>query len=683
MLQALQDRSDVIRKAAETWFVEHGEPALDFLVQELASIEEDAGLNASIADGKERDRGKSVAAALWLTLVRGLPRERCYEVMNILVHHPSPQVRAIILFTAASLRTERFLEFFDILSHDEDPFVREKYRGSLVHLLVLAWFSTPELDEPAVSHALSLLEPELAAILDGDTPARFVPGVTLGELLGRDVLPFHRDRFISLLENVLPELSEMAAARAGKAIEQQCWIIKDRDKYINMLWAREKQELLRDEDCLNDAFHRLVTRLEEADAEELRRNYRAALSSFPYELYDEKLAALFFDSELVEHSSSSRAAIHFYASALVNNDKRFGEDALGLFQRNLTQPDEEKALTAAIAGLEGLKLTDAQKSDPLQQLLRTQTDRFFEMRESADLKTLCFLTELFLQLEDERYFQLFERAWSHRYSEDSQDEAHLASLVRLLAYHKKESPSEGGISPTRNKRIIPYLLDYALEDPVINRTGLKAICIYSLLKPLGEFSREFLTDQVFERILARIQDPEEHPRARAAFAELLDNPHLTKEQHETLREVYLGLARAPHDWNLRAKACWNLGKAGERRAIPVIYELMMAEEAPMWRISNGLFGLYGIEAKSGDDTELGKIKAGARRAVEFLETVLALYKTPEPEVKITHLGHHNSPYELAVVYRVYPPLLVLQSLRDYTGQDFGYDIAAWKKWLTN
>jgi len=235
VIQALSDRSDVISRSAQAWFVDHGEQALDYLIHKLLSVEEDIGLYASIAGGKDRNRGKSIAGSIWMTLVRGLPRDRCYDVMKSLVHHKSPKVRAIVLYTAASLRSSKFLEFFDILTNDTDPLVREKFKFALVRLLILDWYSTPELDEPSVSHCLSLLEPELIAIMDGEARAD-IGILTLGEVLGRDVLPFHRERFISLLENIIPQLSEGGAARAGMAIERQCWIIKDRDKYPNSAW---------------------------------------------------------------------------------------------------------------------------------------------------------------------------------------------------------------------------------------------------------------------------------------------------------------------------------------------------------------------------------------------------------------------------------------------------------------
>lgn len=680
--RTLQDRSDVVRRSAEAWFIGHGERAIDYLAQEIRKLENDSGRDPSGLAVAQHHRSKSLAGTLWLVLAKGIPRERCFEVMKTLVRNPSPTVRGTVLFTAASLRTERFLHFFEVLANDTNPLVRKKYRESLVHLLVLAWFSTPELDEPSVARALALLEPELVSILEENTPALFVPGPVLGELLGRDPLPFHKDRFISLLENAIPKLSDVGAARAGKAIEQQCWAVKVEGKYTSALWARDKKELMRDEKCVNDAYRRLFGHLEQAANEQLANKYMAALSSFPLELYDARLTVRFFSAKPTGSSASSRAAVQFYAKSLATGDSDLQETALRAFEKNLTQPVEEGAVAAAIVGLDGLQSTDPQKNERLRRLLESQTDRFFSLRKTANLKTLCFFTEFFLHLDDARYFDLFEQVWSHRYSEDPDDEAHLSRIVRVLANDKKTRPGTDGKLVGRNNRVVPHLLGYAVEVPKTTHSGLKAICIYNLLGALGEYTHEFLTDQIFERVMERVRDPDEHPRARAAFAELLAKPSLSMAQQATLREVYIELSRPPYHFNLRAKACWNLGKAREPRVVPAIYALMLEEEAPMWKVSNGLYGLFNLEAKP-SEKDLRKVKAGARSAVEFLEFLLVLYEKPEAEVKITHLGDDVYPGEIAVVYRMHPPALALQSLRDLTGQDFGYDIDAWKRWLNN
>src|SRR4030042_6109353 len=207
VLRSLQDKSDIISARAQSWFVGQGEQALGYLLTKIGRNDQDTGVFAGIAGGQERSRGKSLAGTIWLCLVNGLPRDRCHEILAKLVRHRSPRVRAIVLHTAASLRSSAFLEFLEMLSLDEDPLVKEKLRAALVRLLILDWYSTPELDESAVRKCLGLLEPELRGILGGNVPAnffsRFSKVETAGAALGRDVLPFHRDRLLSPLKSVI------------------------------------------------------------------------------------------------------------------------------------------------------------------------------------------------------------------------------------------------------------------------------------------------------------------------------------------------------------------------------------------------------------------------------------------------------------------------------------------------
>ena len=284
------------------------------------------------------------------------------------------------------------------------------------------------------------------------------------------------------------------------------------------------------------------------------------------------------------------------------------------------------------------------------------------MTEAAEIKDLPAFLELFIRLEDDRYFQIFEQAWGHRHSEDSALSTPLSACVGLLS-QKKDS------------RIIPYLKEYINESSAVVYSGLKSICVSRLLNSFfspasTEISTDLLTDVEFQRWLAIIKDPEEHPRVRAAFGGLLDNPLVSEDKHEELVETYFDMISPPHDWNLRSKACWNLGKARDRRVLPFVYEMLTSGGAPSWVPLNCLSALYELEAV-GKKTKEAQIKAGARKAVDVLETMLLLYPRPDPEVKIISMD----------LYRVYPPLMVLISLRNYVGKDFGYDIAAWKEWL--
>lgn len=661
VIQALLDRSDVISRMSQAWFVDNGEQALGYLVQKLLGVEEDIGLYASIAGGKNRNRGKSIAGSIWMTLVRGLPRERCYEVMKTLVYHDSPKIRAIVLFTAASLRSHKFLEFFDILADDRDPLVREKYNVALVHLLTLGWYSTPELEEPTLAHCLNILEPELVTILDSKTC--FFDGiVTLGEVLGKDVLPFHRERFISLLEDTIPQLSEEGAAKAGSAIERQCWIMKDRDKYPNSLWIDYMGKKIRDTDLVLDVYNRLLKRLRSEKIKKARKNYLAALSQFPNEIYDDRLAEVFFDSDLAQHKYSPYVASRFYVKGIRDKDNDLTDKALAVLKQNLARPEDQNVLGALYAGNYGLRSIAGKNNGKLLDLFKSHTNRIFFMIKTAKVKDLPAILELFIHINDDRYFQIFEQAWSYRHSEN-------------LAFSRPLSTCVGLISQKKDSRIIPYLKEYINESSAVIYSGLKSICVSRLLNSFyspasKDISADFLTDDEFKRWMAIIRDPEEHPRVRASFAGLLDNPFLSEDKHKALVEAYLELTRDPKDWNLRSKACWNLGKAGERRVLPLVYELLMADDAPSWVPLNCLSAIYELEA-AGKNTKEAQVKAGAHKAVEVLETMLTLHPKPDPEVKIINMD----------LYQVYPPLMVLISLGNHTDQDFGYDIAAWKEWL--
>jgi HEAT repeat protein len=671
MLAALGDRSELINRTAQAWFIDHGEQALDYLLEKLLAAEEDSGMYASIVGGEERNRCKSIAGSIWLILVRGLPRERCYDIMQTLVRHPSAKVRAIVLHTAASLRNERFLAFFDTLSKDGDPLIREKYLTSLVRLLVLGWYSTPELDEPAVSRGLSLLEPVLPAIMNGDIQADFFAlgsaTLTLGDVLGRHVLPFQRKRFISLLETAIPRLNEKGAMRAGVAIERQCWNLIDRDKYPNSAWVETYGKRVRERDLLQEAFDRLIHRLETQTEADARKNYMAALSQFPYELFNDRLAKLFFHEELTQYESSSSMAVRFLLKSLEENDMDLRERALAVLEKHVSGRDDAKCLAAFKAGRYGLLSAGDLNIDSLKSLLKSHSDRLFAFRDSLELKHFPMLLDLLIRLGDGRCFQVFEEAWEHR-SDDLDSGLILSECAGILARE-------------REKRLLPYLIEHLNAGPDIIHTGLKVTCIYRILSP---FYEQLLLDSAFgirldaviERWQAVIQDPEEHPRVRASFAELLRSRVLTEAQRNQLKEVYLKLIREPQDWNIRSKACWNMAKVGERRIIPVLYNMMLSNDAPTWVYLNCLSAVYLLESRLYEDKDIGKKKA-ALKAVELLETLIALNPKPDPAAKIIQVNNY---YSWSVQYHVSPPLMVLLSLRQYTGQDFGYDIDAWKKW---
>jgi len=679
--QALKDKSDVISKTAQAWFIQQGEQALDYLIQNLEQAGEDEGLYASIAGGVERNHMKSIAGTLWLTLVRGIQRDRCHEIMQTLVRHPSPRVRAVVLFTAASLRSEKYLDFLEILSKDNNSLLREKLRESLVHLLILDSYSTPELDEATMARCLALLKPELPAILNGETPARYVDAdVTLGELLGREVLPCLRDRFIGLLEEVLPELSEKGAQRAGTIMEGQCWLEEDKDKYINSAWVTGKK---RDKERLKTVFQHFIEKLSEKKEEKIKQNVLASLSRFPFEVYNEKFASVFFDSDFEDHLSASHVAIRFLLKSILENNLRLQEKALSLFEKKLALPDDRQFLEAAFAGLHGLTNLDGLGNSienrenvsslksmmmniraRLKDSLEAQVPRLFSLHQQLDLKKLCQLLDLCLRLEDKRSLQIFDRIWSQRRSEAPGAAFSIAQAVRLLAERK-------------DKTIIPQLVEYVSQGSNMPNIGLKDLCIYIIRSHYFEFTKEFLTDEIFNKWLADIKDPEEHPRVRAAFATLLINPHLRPEQKKAVTDIFLGLTRPPHDWNLRSKSCWFLGLAGERRVLPMLYELALSRDAPYWVYNNIATGLYYLEARKANPAAID-VKAGARALVDLLETLLFIYEKPESDLKVIHVNNY---FAWGVQYWAYPPFFVWERLKAYTEKDFGYDIARWKTWL--
>ncbi len=230
------------------------------------------------------------------------------------------------------------------------------------------------------------------------------------------------------------------------------------------------------------------------------------------------------------------------------------------------------------------------------------------------------------------------------------------------------------------KRIIPSLIEYVSEGSHVENNGLKDLLLYILLRSnYGAFLKEFITEELFNTWINNIKDPDEHPRVRAAWACLLNNPSLTTEQKKRVEEIYLHMTRPPLDWNLRSKSCWHLGLAGERRVLPMLYELALSRDAPYWIFHNASTGLYYLEAHTSDPASWN-IKAGALKLVNLLEILLIFYPKPISDVKIIQ---PNNFFTWGIQYWSYPPFFVLERLRSFTGKDFDYDIFRWRKWLEN
>ena len=64
--------------------------------------------------------------------------------------------------------------------------------------------------------------------------------------------------------------------------------------------------------------------------------------------------------------------------------------------------------------------------------------------------------------------------------------------------------------------------------------------------------------------------------------------------------------------------------------------------------------------------------------VEILDGMVMRYGPPSDEVKLVTV--HNY-FSWSVQYEIYPPRRPADELARRTGQDFGFDAAAWRRWL--
>lgn len=685
VLQALEDRAATINRTAQTWFVDQGEYGIDYLGRELKRADPDRGIHARIAGGVEEKRGRSIAGTLWMTVVRGIPRDRMLDVMVDFAENGSPRVRAVALFAAASLRAEEALEVLERLADDPDPVVRRQLRDSLVRLLLLDWYSTPELDEATTAQVLSLLEPELTAILNDDEPSGIVPDATLGEILGRDV-PFHRDRLSHMVESVLPQLTETGAARGGAVIARQCWTVPDRDRYLNALWSTEASW---DRRCLVASRGRLLQALDAADGASARSRYVAALSGFPAVAFDGRIARLFLDQDAVQQPWGLDVVEKVVTYAEREGEEALREEAVEILAGQIASPEDKAALHGALVGLrlmarptsfDGPPASGAERTRArLETTLRNQSDRLFGMRGDVDVRSLCSMMDLFARLEDQRYVALFEEAWTELPDEELANCISSTSSGGCISSRRDEDLRQCLSTLLRaNLRLaLPHVVEYATEQHEAIYTGLKGYAVANLVNPpLGDLVDEWLTDEVFERILAIVRDPEQHPRVRANWAFFLKNPHLGPERRKALQDAFLWVARPPHGWNVQSKALWYLGATGDGRALPLVHLMLMSEEAPMWVHHNGLRAIFELET-GGNPSDLTAFRSAVHDLIDVLGTLVAL--NPESGFRIGIVQESNS--YAAVQYRRYPPFLFLQQLRDLTGQDFGYDIERWREWV--
>lgn len=659
---ALGDRADVVSRAAQEWFVSHGEQAVWFLADALVSIPQDTGLYASLVGGEEQPRGKSLAGTLWQTLVRGVAPERALSVMEELAGHDSPRVRAVVLFSAGSIRDSRFLGVLESLSHDNAPLVKKQYREALIRLISPEWYSTPELDEGMLGEVLSLLEPELTAILESQEQAASFRSIgrgrTLGDALAHAPLPHHRERLVGMLEARVPRLSPAGAARAGLIIERQAWHVPQRESYINVLWASSR---VRDEVMLGESYRRMMEGLTRAGDQEDASRYWAVLAHLPHFLYDEVFETMFLDLENIDNAVAPELASRFLerASAEVREDLK--RKALHVLRDYFAGVDS--ALTSeaihtvhSLMGLERLQPFGNEVGLFLRGEVTARLGRFASEAHGLSVSARCRVVDLLARDEDQRYWEVFQRVWDdHRYDED----------IRLcLAFLRSHG----------DPRTTEYLAELVLEGSDRPHTDAKVTAATWLVSwfdepRVGDPAKE----ELFGQLLDVAQDPEEHPRTRAAIATMLEAQGLNEEQRVRAVEVFLPLTQPPHDWNLRSKTCLSLGRAGIHASYLTCGSLLFAAGSPRWVLPNVLEGLLGLEGRrSGAVSEPG---AGDCLLVVALEAALALF--PDPPVETLPIQVNNY-FQWGVMYETYPPLEIRQLLRARTEVDLGYDVPAWR-----
>jgi hypothetical protein len=660
---ALNDKSDVISRTAQTYLIDQGESVVPFLVQKIKNIKEDRGLYARIAGGTERDRGKSVAGTLWLTFVRGMNRERCFEYLNKLISHPSPRIRSIVLFTAVSLRSEKFLQIVDRLRDDPDPLVQAKLREALVQLFMRDSPSTPELDAGTVQYGLKLLKPKIVSIFNSREPGFTEYDQTLAEMLGRDPLIHHRDKFISMLKDILfdPELTNEGALSVGRALVNQCELYE-----------------------LKELLAQWVSQMHSPNASEQLSNINlkiiASISVFPTKIFDREISATLIDQFLsfiqTDIKQSHRIpyiVAHVLQASLQESQIKQESSARKILFTLLGHKNIQIALNAGFACLELLRTESDkrpinQEIESIKEMVISQADRFFDISNDLSLRQMCRLIELFIVIDDPRYLRIFEKAWEYRYSDDLQSEYTLMECVHFLAEYDV-------------KEIIPQLIAYVNEGAGDQYKHLKDRCLYLLtLRRFSAYASEFLTDSLFRRWMTLLQDPEQHPRFRAAFVSLVTNSALNGRQRKEMSNVLLKLSCAPNDANLRSKCLWRLGEIGDSRMIPLLYNFIMEKDNPYMVWDNCVVSLalfYGgpdvIAKKASPD----KVRQLSRVLIDLLEVMLMTWG-PEPNVEICHVNNY---FNWAIQYRIYAPKILVDGLKYMTGNDFGYDVEKWRNWL--
>ncbi len=679
VLPVLRDANEVVRKAAQNHFVGLGEAAVPYLVERLVAVEEDAGFFARIAGGTERNEVKSLAGTLWLALVRGTPRGRVYAITKELIAHASPRIRAVGLFTAATLRDARYLRLVEPLANDPDPMLRERLWASLTLLLVKRSGSAPDLDEPTAALTLTLLEPELVPLLSSEKLGALDRAQTFGDVLGRASVPASLEpRLRALLNAAVADdrLSARGAARAGAILARQ----------------PEEQERAR-------AFQDAVAQIEPERRDAFVVRQLAALSSFRSAAYDLEALPRLLDladaltaDERLETYGLPTLAGRFLARALAEGKEEAAQRAMTSLARWIAHPDPQLSLqaarahamvlgeirrvlrrTAEDAGAEAKRAAYEGQRAALLASARAHADALFARAASLPLQEVNRLLELFVHLDDERRLDLFELVWSQRWSDEPGMNSFASRAVLIL-------------SARQEKAILPHLLKCAESPEGPWHRSLRDLCAYALggNSRYGPFLPEYLTAERLERWVRIIEDPGLYHRTRAGFFSIMQADALPPEQRKVLADLALKYTAAPHDSNLRSKSMLSLAYTGDRRVLGPIYAMLLETDHPWWIWENivpALAVLHGAPVASGDgDLAEGPIPRPAMEAlVDLLEAQLAAM-APYDEVRFAY--SHNY-YSWGVEYLMYPPDVTALFLKIYTRQDFGLDVARWRTWMSS
>jgi HEAT repeat protein len=659
ILPTLGDRNEVVSRTAQAHLIGQGEAVVPYLVTRVVETDEDVGLYARISGQKERTRGKSLAGTLWLALARGTGRDRCFELVEKLLEHDSPRVRAVALFTAASIREARFIRLLEKVADDGDPMVRERLREALVQLISRTSPSTPRLDAEATEEALSLMEGELIPILSSDEPGVFEGRETLPEVLAAaGPLEHGRKRLVEMLVKALEDdaLSPAGALVCGRILASQSKDEETRDIFER--WAGEMVP----ESVEGNASRRL-----------------SAMASFPAEIHDLEHHGALLDlaEKLAGEPADEQRGLPLFAAntlvgAIVEGDSAAEKRAGDVLSRWLSHEDDRFFVETALAhehAVRTLGKKEGREDDArgLVEAVKPHLDRVFSISRSLPPAELLEVEELFILAEDDRYVDVFEMAWAHRTDDEPGIEWILGECLRPLAYRKE-------------KAVLHHVLECAESGSDVRHTHLKDACIYSLtLKRYSGILDEYLTDERFERWMEILQDPEEHPRFRAGFFPLLELEALGEERRRILTDIALGLTTPPHDSNLRSKAALGLAEAGDRRAFGPLYRLALEQDHPWWvweNVAVGIASLHGANDPYEDHGGKGPhAPAGALEAlVDLMDAQLGSME-PSEHVGIVHVNNY---YNWGIQYLTFPPRQTADLLKRYTKQDFGYEVERWR-----